>query len=70
VPAGIESATERSEGADAATDGGVSTPDPASLAVPTPALLVLVVAGALVLALGLGSSVLTDWLTPVLEGWL
>jgi multicomponent Na+:H+ antiporter subunit D len=70
VSAGIESATEHSEGADAATDGGHAAPESASLAVPTPALLVLVVAGALVLGLGIGSSALTDWLAPVLGGWL
>lgn len=74
VPAGIESATERSEGADAATDGGVSVStadrDPSAVDVPTAALVVLVVAGVAVLALGLGSSALTDWLAPVLEGWL
>jgi multicomponent Na+:H+ antiporter subunit D len=67
VPAGIESATE---GADAATDGGHTTPEPASLDLPAPALVVLVAAGVGVLVLGLGSSALTDWLAPVLEGWL
>ncbi|MFC5368397.1 proton-conducting transporter membrane subunit [Salinirubrum litoreum] len=89
TPTESESATDRREGADAATDGGVSPSadggvsdtdadasqaggddgvDPISPA--TPALVVLVVAAVLVLALGLGSSALTDWLAPVVEGWL
>jgi multicomponent Na+:H+ antiporter subunit D len=80
APAGPEPATDRSEGAGAATDGGVSdatadggpspTGGPASLGIPPFALVVLAVAAVLVLALGVGSSALTDWLAPVLEGWL
>jgi multicomponent Na+:H+ antiporter subunit D len=82
TPAGRESATAATDGgvstpaddsdhdADPAhTAGGESSgADRASPA--TPALVVLVVAGVLVLALGLGSSALTDWLAPVVEGWL